>query len=90
MSDDQLKAFLKAVHRDESLQQKLKGPTDPEAVVAIAKEAGFVVSVKEITAFTKMREISDEELADVAGGWGMFSFGSAVEKAVRNYGTGPD
>ena len=65
MSEDQLKAFMEAVKVDAGLQEKLKAAGDDNAVVAIAKEAGFVISVEEVTA---RQELSDGELEEVAGG----------------------
>ena len=69
MSEEQLKAFLEKVKVDTSLQEKLKAATDADAVVAIAKESGFVVSADEIkTTQSAPQELSDEELEGVAGG----------------------
>ncbi len=69
MSEEQLKAFLEKVKGDTSLQEKLKGAADVDAVIAIAKSAGFVVSADEIkTAQSATQELSDEELEGVAGG----------------------
>ena len=66
MSEEQLKAFLEKVKTETSLQEKLKTAADIEAVVAIAKEAGFMISVEE---FKKAQsEITEEELEGVAGG----------------------
>ena len=66
MSEEQLKAFLEKVKADSSLQEKLKTNADVEAVIAIAKEAGFMISVDEFK--MAQAEISDEELEGVAGG----------------------
>ena len=41
MSEEQLKAFLEAVKDDAGLQEQLKAAGDADAVVAIAKAAGF-------------------------------------------------
>ena len=66
MSQEQLKAFLEKVKADTSLQEKLKAAADSDAVLAIAKEAGFMISAEE---FKKAQsEISEEELEGVAGG----------------------
>ena len=46
MSEEQLKAFLEAVKADAGLQDKLKAAADADAVVAIAKTAGFVISTE--------------------------------------------
>ena len=66
MSEEQLKAFLEKVKADTSLQEKLKAAADANAVVEIAKEAGFTISADDLT--KAVSEISDEELEGVAGG----------------------
>ena len=48
------------------LQQKLQGVTDPDAIVAIAKEAGFSISADELK--KAQSEISEDQLEGVAGG----------------------
>ena len=68
MSEEQLKAFLEAVKADEGLQEKLKAAGDADAVIAIAKAAGFAISADELK--KAQSEISEEELEGVAGGWG--------------------
>jgi hypothetical protein len=69
MSEEQLKAFLEAVKTDAGLQEKLKAAADADAVVAIAKEAGFMISADELQrARVAGEELSDEELEVVAGG----------------------
>ena len=59
MSEARLKAFLVAVQSNSALQAKLKAAANPEAVVAIAKEAGFVLSAFE--AVTAIAELSDDK-----------------------------
>ena len=67
MSEEQLKAFLEKVKADTSLQEKLKAASDADAVVAIARDAGFSISADDLT--TKAQsELSDKELEGVAGG----------------------
>ncbi|WP_114994714.1 Nif11-like leader peptide family natural product precursor [Synechococcus sp. UW179A] len=66
MSEEQLKAFLEKVKADTSLQEKLKAAADADAVLAIAKEAGFSVSVDDLK--NAQSEISDGELEGAAGG----------------------
>jgi predicted ribosomally synthesized peptide with nif11-like leader len=66
MSEEQLKAFLEAVEADEGLQEKLKAAGDADAVIAIAKAAGFAISADELK--KAQSEISEEELEGVAGG----------------------
>ena len=71
MSKEQLKAFLEKVKGDTSLQEKLMAAADADAVAAIAKKAGFSISVDDLT--KGQSEISDEELEGVAGGGVFFS-----------------
>ena len=66
MSEEQLRAFMEAVKADAGLQQKLNAAADADAVVAIAKAAGFVISAEELREV--QAEISEEELEGVAGG----------------------
>ena len=68
MSKEQLKAFQEKVKDDSSLQEKLKGVSDANAVAAITKEAGFMISADDLT--KAQSELSDEELEGVAGGSG--------------------
>ena len=64
MSLEQLKAFLEKAKGDTSLQEKLKAEgADP---VAIAKDAGFRISVDDLK--TAQSEVSEEELESVDGG----------------------
>jgi predicted ribosomally synthesized peptide with nif11-like leader len=72
MSEEQLKAFLEAVKADEGLQEKLKAAGDADAVIAIAKAAGFAISADELK--KAQSEISEEELEGVAGGFGAGGF----------------
>ena len=67
MSEEQLKAFLEKVQVDTSLQEKLKAAADVDAVVSIAKEAGFSISADNLKQ-GQPSELSDEELEGVAGG----------------------
>ena len=67
MSEKQLKSFLEKVKGDTSLQEKLKGAADADAALAIAKDAGFIISIDDLS-ITQISELSDEELETVAGG----------------------
>ena len=66
MSEEQLKAFLEKVKADTSLQEKLKAASNPDAVVSIAKEAGFSISADDLK--KAQSELSEEELEGAAGG----------------------
>ena len=78
MSAEQLTAFWEAVQADEGLQEKLNASTDGEidtpieaaAVVAIAKDAGFTITVADLLRADAqdLLELNDEELEKVAGG----------------------
>ena len=65
MSEEQLKAFLEKVKADTSLQEMFQAAADADAVVSIAKEAGFSISADDLK---KAQELSKEELEGVAGG----------------------
>ena len=66
MSEEQLKAFMEAVKTDAEFQKKLKAACDADAVVKIAKGAGFAITIEELQ--RAQAEISEEELEGVAGG----------------------
>ena len=66
MSEEQLKSFLEAVKTDAALQAQLKAAGDTDAVVAIAKSAGFVISAEELK--RAEAEVSEEEVEGIAGG----------------------
>ena len=66
MSEEQLKAFLEKVKADTSLQEKLKAAADADAVLAIAKDAGFSISAEDLN--NAQSEIGDAELEAAAGG----------------------
>ena len=65
MSEEQLKAFLEKVQSDTSLQEKLKAASDADAVLALAKESGFSITVDELQTIS---ELSEEELENATGG----------------------
>ena len=67
MSEEQLKAFLEKVKGDTGLQEKLKAAADSDAVLAIAKDAGFMISVDDLKN-AQSEEVSEEELEGAAGG----------------------
>ena len=66
MSEEQLKAFLEAVKADTGLQEQLKAAADADAVVAIAKAKGFLISADDLK--NAQSGLSDEELEGMAGG----------------------
>jgi predicted ribosomally synthesized peptide with nif11-like leader len=70
MSEEQLTALLAKLKDDAGLQEKLKGAADLDAVLAIAKDAGFEISKAAWLRYqaNQTLELSDEELERVAGG----------------------
>jgi predicted ribosomally synthesized peptide with nif11-like leader len=75
MSEEQLKAFLEKVKGDTNLQEKLKAVVSTDELVALAKDAGFIIAAENINAESLKVKLSDEELEGVAGGWGNCSNG---------------
>jgi predicted ribosomally synthesized peptide with nif11-like leader len=65
LSNEQAQAFWNAIQADKSLQQKLNGVTDPDSVVAIAKEAGFEISAEDLGS---SQNLSEDDLSDLSGG----------------------
>jgi predicted ribosomally synthesized peptide with nif11-like leader len=70
MSEEQLAALLAKLKDDAGLQEKLKGAADLDALLAIAKDAGFEISKAAWLRYqaNQTLELSDEELEGVAGG----------------------
>ena len=70
MSEEQLSALLAKLKDDAGLQEKLKSVADLDALVSMAKEAGFDVSKADWLKFQAQQtlELSDEELESVSGG----------------------
>ncbi|WP_114992738.1 Nif11-like leader peptide family natural product precursor [Synechococcus sp. UW179A] len=68
---EELKAFLKKVKGDSSLQEKLKAAAFPDAVHAISKEAWFIISADDFTNLYRSNhpELADNELEGAAGGY---------------------
>ena len=66
MSEEQLKAFLEKIQADPSVQEKLKTAADSDAVLAIAKGAGFMICADDLK--NAQSELSEIELEGVAGG----------------------
>ena len=83
---EQLKAFGEAIKTNLPLQEQLKKADEPEAVVQIAKAAGYEISTKDLVSVIEISEkrdeemdieLSDEELEQVAGG-GFFAIGVII------------
>ena len=69
MSEEQLAALLAKLKDDAGLQEKFKGAADLDALLAIAKDAGFDISKAAWLRYqaNQTLELSDEELEGVAG-----------------------
>lgn len=76
MPEEQIQAFINTVKSNTSLNERLKAAADSDAVVAIAKEAGFEISKAEVDGYLSQQTagLSDVELEAVAGG-GQTCFG---------------
>ena len=70
MSEQQRAALLAKLKDDEGLKEKLKGASDLDAVLVIAKDAGFDISKADWLRYQAQQtiELSDEELEGIAGG----------------------
>ena len=79
MSEEQLAALLAKLKDDTGLQEKLRTAADLDAVLAIAKDAGFEVSKADWLRYqaNQTLELSDEELEGVSGGTGIGSLSPA-------------
>ena len=64
MSEEQLKAFLERVKGDTNLQERLKAAADSDAVVSLAKEVGFMISVDDLD--QAQSELSEGEQEGIA------------------------
>ena len=92
MSEDQLSALLAKLKEDEGLREKLKGATDVDTAVAIAREAGFNLRQADLIRYQarKSLELGDDELEQVAGGDGWLSitcptYGGECKKTDQCY-----
>lgn len=70
MSDEQLSGLLARLKEDAGLREKLKTAADLDAILTIARDAGFDVSKSDWLRLQARQalELSDEELEEVAGG----------------------
>ena len=70
MSEENMFAFIAKVQSDAGLLEQMKAVTDADGAIAIAKRAGFEITVGDlIRQQAKITsELSDEELEKVAGG----------------------
>ena len=83
MSEEWLNSFLAKVQADASLREQLKAAVDGDAVTAIAKSAGFSITMEDLNSHS--RELSAEELEGVAGGGKPKCFGFNNEHIELRY-----
>ena len=64
--------LMNALESDKALKDNLSSASSPEEAVKVAKDAGFTISKNELLEAykAKMATMSEEELANVAGGKG--------------------
>ena len=88
MSEEQLSALLAKLKEDAGLQEKFKSVADLDALVSMAKEAGFDVSKADWLKFQAQQtlELSDEELESVSGGTGPVLATGVAAAAVAAFG----
>lgn len=90
MSQEQLRAFLEALKDDGMLQEKINNAGvdlqtpitaagDANAVVTIARDAGFMLSAEDLDA--AQMEMSEDDLAAVAGGFNVITWNPRGEFA---------
>ena len=70
MSEEQFKAFLQKIEDDTNLQEQLSAATSVEAVVELAKAAGFMMTVADLQRVHTAAQtlLSEAELENVSGG----------------------
>ncbi len=68
MSEEQLKFFLEKAKTDASIEEKLKTAANVDAVIAIAKEAGFAITAEDIQSIQSTAELSEDEIEAISGG----------------------
>jgi predicted ribosomally synthesized peptide with nif11-like leader len=68
MSQEQLSALLSKLEKDTEFQEKLKGAADLDSAVSMAQEAGFDVSKEDWLKYQSTQELSDDDVAGIAGG----------------------
>ena len=66
MSEEQLRAFLKKAKEDAKLLSNLESAADANEVVALAKEAGFSISLDTL----HRAQLSEEQIEELTGGGG--------------------
>ena len=92
MSQETLNSFIAKVQTDRGLQEQMKVAADAEAVMGIAKTAGFDITAADLIRLqaNAIAELSDEALEGVAGGalpWGKILGGTVLLLTAAAGGT---
>lgn len=92
MSTDQFKNFLEAVKKDSVLKEKLRAAPDAKDVVGVAENAGFDISLDDIT--LSLNLVPEQELEAGVGYFtavscnGDKTFLSSCDNETLGYGGG--
>ena len=78
MSQEQLNAFATAMKADSSLQNQISSAKTPDAVLEIAKKAGYSLSLDDLK---QLSSLSEDELANISGG-SFASYGHDLNKPL--------
>lgn len=65
MSADQLKAFLDCLKGDRELQGRLANAVDADAIIALANEAGFLITTADLE--REVNALSDDDIEGIYG-----------------------
>ena len=90
MSYTNINAFIERLKIDTKLQEELKQATDAAATLAIVRSAGFDLTAADLMslqAVGRNNELSDAELATVAGGMQVLT-GAELENFVSSIRVG--
>lgn len=71
MPSSDIEAFLDKLKEDKDLQAKLTNIEDPQKILAIANDAGFGLTMDDVSqmlANEKNQDLSDDDLEEIAGG----------------------
>ena len=65
---ENMKKFVEAISGDKEFVEKLTQAKDAAAVIALAKEKGFILTEEDLQPASGIQEISDDEVEAVVGG----------------------
>jgi predicted ribosomally synthesized peptide with nif11-like leader len=85
MSSNQLTELFQSATKNPSLHEKLIAASSDSELIAIGQEHGFSISAEDISSFKP--DLTDEDLAEVAGGAGENWIGGEATMAWVNQGS---